>query len=226
MDAHVQPVGVRSLGQGEVESVVVGLDAEQTDIARRGGQRTVEVAGQPVEGVELAVQARTGVDERHLVVEALRLVDGAHLRGERLRAFNGQVAFDDPLHALPERVGVGAREFVDPLQFAVETARTHRVPDVERMPGKELARRLLEDEPRRALIDADALERGDVHEADRDGGVYAVTELFDAVVHERGQEGARPGSQAFRDLEQRGSHRDLQLAAEVFADDFDRIGHE
>ena len=226
MDRPDDPVGIGAQRQGEVEAVVVGFDVEVADVSRRGGQRAVEIAGRVVERVEVAVKPGPRVEQGDLVGETLLGVAGAHLAGEGLRAADRQVA----LHQLPDaglqRPGLAVGEGVDAVDLAVEAVLAHRMADVQRPPGVEVAHGLLQQEPRRALIDADALERGDVHEADRDGGVYAVTELFDAVVHERGQEGARPGSQAFRDLEQRGSHRDLQLAAEVFADDFDRIGHE
>ena len=62
-------------------------------------------------------------------------------------------------------------------------------------------------------------------ETDRHRGIYFVTQLLDAVVDEGCEEGVKAGREAFGDLQQRGSHRDLQFAEAVFADDFDRIVH-
>lgn len=39
------------------------------------------------------------------------------------------------------------------------------------------------------------------------------------------RKGVKAGREAFGDLQQWGSHRDLQFAEAVFADDFDRIVH-
>ena len=69
MDVAVKRVGRRAQRKGQVEAVVVGFDVEQRDIARRGGQRAVEVTRRVVERVELAVKPRTGVQKRDLVRE-------------------------------------------------------------------------------------------------------------------------------------------------------------
>ena len=50
--------------------------------------------------------------------------------------------------------------------------------------------RLLEQEPRRTLVDADALERRDVDEPHRDGSVDPIVQLLDAVVDRGGQKGS------------------------------------
>ena len=97
--------------------------------------------------------------------------------------------------------------------------------DVERLPRVEVLDGLLQQEPRGALVDADAGEGGDVDETDRHRGIYFVTQLLDAVVDEGCEEGVKAGREAFGDLQQWGSHRDLQFAEAVFADDFDRIVH-
>ena len=99
------------------------------------------------------------------------------------------------------------------------------ISDVERLPGVEVPDRFLQQEPCGALVDADAGERGDVDETDRNGGVYLVVELLEAVVDERGEERVASGRQAFGDLRQRSSHRDVDLGAEVFTDDFDDVWH-
>ena len=102
---------------------------------------------------------------------------------------------------------------------------SQRVPDVERLPGVEVPDRLLQQEPRRALVDPDAGERGDIDETDRDGGIYLVAEFFEAVVDEGREERIASGRQAFGYLRERGAHRYVNLGAEVFADDFDDVGH-
>ena len=221
----MQLFGRRAQRQREVEAPVVGLDAEAGDVARRGGQRAVEVAREVAQRVELAVEARACVEQRDLVVEPLLGVAGPDLFGEDLRADDRQVGGDDRPHALLEGRGRLAGQRVDALDLAVEAALPHRVADVERLSGVEVADGLLEDEPRRALVDADTRKGGDVDEADRDRGVYLVVELLDAVVDECREEGVRPAREPSGNLQQRGAHRDVQLVAEVFADDFDRVGH-
>lgn len=97
--------------------------------------------------------------------------------------------------------------------------------DVERLARKEVAYGLLQDEPRRPLVDADAGEGGDVHEADAHRGIYFVIQLLDAVVDQGGQERVGARCDPLCDLGKRGAHRHLDLAAEVFAYDFDDIRH-
>ena len=96
---------------------------------------------------------------------------------------------------------------------------------MERLPGIEVPDGFLQQEPCGALVDPDAGERGDVDETDRDGGIYLVVELLEAVVDEGREERVASGSQALRDLEQRGAHRHVDLDAEVFTDDFDDVCH-
>ena len=140
-------------------------------------------------------------------------------------AGDGQVAYGEFPHAAAEPRSVVGGEFVDAVDLAVEPALAHRVADVERLPRVEVLDGLLKQEPGGALVDADAGEGGDVDETDRHRGIYFVTQLLDAVVDEGCQEGVKAGREAFGDLFQRGSHRDFQLAAAVFADDSDRIVH-
>ena len=225
LDVPVERIGSRAQRQGEVEAVVVGLDVEERDVARRGGQRTVEVTHRVVERVELAVKPRPGVQQRQLVGETLLGIAGAHLAREHPLAGDGQVAHGQFAHASLQPRGIVGGEFVDALDLAVEAAVPQRVADVERLPGVEVPDRFLQQEPRGALVDPDAGERGDVDETDRDGGVYLVAELFETVVDERGEERIASGRQAFGDLRQRGSHRDVDLGAEVFTDDFDDVWH-
>ena len=225
MYVAVKRVGRRAQRKGEVEAVVVGFDVEQRDIARRGGQRAVEVTRRVVERVELAVKPRTGVQKRDLVRETLLGVAGADLGGEHALARDGQVAHGEFPHAVAELRRLVGGELVDAVDLAVEPALAHRVADVERLPRVEVLDGLLQQEPRGALVDADAGEGGDVDETDRHRGIYFVTQLLDAVVDEGCEEGVKAGREAFGDLQQWGSHRDLQFAEAVFADDFDRIVH-
>ena len=225
MDMAVQSVGRGARREHQIEAVVVGLDVEQPDVTRRGGQRTVEVAGRVGQRVEVAVESRARVEQGDLVGEAFGSVAGAHLAGQGLAPFDGQVAGHDLPHACLQGVGLFAGEFVDAFDLAVDAALSQRVADVERPVGIEVPDGLLENEPGRALVDADAFERGDVHEADRHRGVYPVVQFFDAVIHESGQERVFARGEPLRDLLQRRSHRHFQLAAEVVADDFDRIAH-
>ncbi len=175
--------------------------------------------------VELAVKPRTGVQKRDLVRETLLGVAGADLGGEHALARDGQVAHGEFPHAVAELRRLVGGELVDAVDLAVEPALAHRVADVERLPRVEVLDGLLQQEPRGALVDADAGEGGDVDETDRHRGIYFVTQLLDAVVDEGCEEGVKAGREAFGDLQQRGSHRDLQFAEAVFADDFDRIVH-
>ena len=221
----MESVRVCAQGQGQVEAVVVGLDVEQRDVARRGGQRAVEITHRVVERIELAVKPRAGVQQGDFVGEALLGVAGADLGGEHARPRDGQVAYGEFPHAAVEFRGVVGGEFVDAVDLAVEAALAHRMADVERLPGVEVLDGLLQQEPCGALVDADAGERGDVDEPDRHGGIYFVTQLFDAVVDEGREERMQAGRQAFGNLQQRGSHRDFELSAEVLADDFYQIVH-
>ena len=75
------------------------------------------------------------------------------------------------------------------------------------------------------VVLVDAGEGGDVDETDRHRGIYFVTQLLDAVVDEGCEEGVKAGREAFGDLQQWGSHRDVDLGAEVFTDDFDDVWH-
>ena len=96
---------------------------------------------------------------------------------------------------------------------------------VELAAGEEIPHRFLQYERYGALVDPVSLEGGDIDEFDRHGTHDTVVELLDAVVDEGCEEGAKAGREAFGDLQQWGSHRDLQFAEAVFADDFDRIVH-
>ena len=219
VDVRVEPFGCRAQGQGDVEAVVVGLDGEQPGEARRGGQGAVEVALGVAERVEVAVKARTGVEQGDFVVEALLGIAGADFAGEHLRAAYRQILRHQFAHAPRERGGLFGGEFVDALDLAVESVLAHRVADVERLPREKVADGFLEDEPRRPLVDADAREGGDVHEADGHRGIYFVVELLDAVV-DVGRQERIPARRQFRGhLGQRRAHRHLERGAEIFADD-------
>ncbi len=224
--AGVDAVGRRAQRQRQAEAVVAGFDVEEGDVARGGCERTVEVARQPVESVEVAVQPWPRIQEGHLVVEALAAVDLAHLAGEGLPAADGQVGVGEAAHAVAQGRGLLAREFVDALDLAVEAAAAHRVADVELAPGVALGRGLLEQKPAGALVDADAFERGDVDEADGDRGIYFVSELLDAVVHVGREE--RTGGcdvQFAGDVAERGAHRRVDRGADVFACDLYGVRH-
>ena len=125
-----------------------------------------------------------------------------------------------------ERCGLFVGELVEPFELAVEAALAHRVADMERMSRKERACGLLEDEPRGALVDADAREVGDVHEADRHRGIYFVVELLDAVVHERREERVASRRQLCGHVGERGAHRHPDRTSEVVAYDFDAVCHK
>ncbi len=185
------------------------------DVARRGGQRSVEVTRRVVQRVEVAVEPRTGVEQLDLVREALRGVAGADLARKGFRAADREVFVDQLPHVPLQGPGLLLREGLDAVDLAVEPALAHRVADMERAPRIEVAHGLLQQKPGGALVDADAGEGGDVHEADRHRGIYFVVELLDAVVHQGGQERPGPRGDLPGDLEQGGAHRDLQLAAEV-----------
>ena len=221
----LEPVGRRAQRQREVEAVVVGSDVEEGDVAGRGGQRAVEVAGRVAQRIEVAVEARTRIQQRHLVVEAQLGVAGAHLVGGQLLAPNRHVGRCQLPHALLEPCGGVRGEALDALNLAVEAALPHRVADVEPLAGKELARGQLQQEPRGALVDAQPRKRGDVDEAQRYGGEDAVVEFADAVVDVGGEEGVVARGHLAREFEQRGAHRNPDSLAGCFVDDLNGVGH-
>ena len=225
-DVGVEPVGRRAQRQGEVEPVVVGFDAEQVDEPCRGRQRAVEITVGVAERIEVAVKPRAGVQQGDLVGEALGRIAGADFAREDLHAADRQVLRHQVAHAPFECLGQPGREFVDALDLAVKAVLPHRMADMERLARKEIAGGFLQDEPRRALVDADAGEGGDVHETDGHRGIYFVIQFLDAVVDQGGKERVGPRRDPLCDLGKRGAHRHLDRAAEVFAYDFDDICHK
>ena len=98
--------------------------------------------------------------------------------------------------------------------------------DVEFPLRIEIPNRVLENERGRAFIDPHAFEIGDVDVAYGNRGIDLVVQLLDPVVDVGRQIGVRPARKILAfDFEQRCAHLDLDGAAEVLADDLDRIFH-
>ena len=191
--------------------------SNSVDIARRGGQRSVEVTRRVAQRVEVAVKPRAGVEQFDLVREALLGVAGADLGGEHPLARDRQVRTAiSSAHAVAGcAASVGVNSSI-PSILAVEPALAHRVADMERLPRVEVLHGLLQQEPRGALVDPDSGKGGDVDETDRRRGIYFVSSTPGCGCSRRlpGRDGA--GRQAFGDLLQRGSHRDNSSSPKRF----------
>ena len=221
----VEAVGCRARRQHEVETLVAGFDVEQVDVSRRGGQRSVEVSGRVAQRVEVAVKPRPGVEQFDLVGEPLLGIAFADLGGGHPLPGDRQVQGDEFADPVADPLRPGPGEFGDALDLAVEAALTQRVADVERLARIEVLDGLLQQEPHRALVDADAGERRDVDEMHRGRGVYLVVQLLDAVVDEGRQKRMLPGGELSGDLRQRGAHRNVERFAEVFTNDWNGVVH-
>ncbi len=174
-----------------------------------------------------AVQPRTRVEQRYAVVEAEVLVLLPQLRGKAARADDRYILLHDAAHAPLDALQLGLRQLVAVVELAVEAAAERMsymefaslVPDV--------AHGLLQDERYGALVDAVALEVGDVDELDRDGRIYLVVKLLEAVVDICRQIGTG-GLSAEREryLGERRTHCDLLYGGVVDTDDLDFVSHK